>query len=72
VRTPYICSGVRISGNCKSIDESTKRLVELAEQQRHDAIEDKKGQKRFVYMSTAITVVAVVVAVVATIVTMLR
>lgn len=56
----------------KSIAESEKEQIRLMEQQRRDAVEDAKRQKRFFYISTAIAVVAVIVAVVAVIVTMLR
>jgi len=56
----------------KSIAESEKEQVRLMEQQRKDAMEDAKRQKRFFYISTAIAVVAVIAAVVAVIVTMLR
>jgi hypothetical protein len=42
------------------------------EQQRNDAIEDARRQKRRFYISTAIAVVALIVAVVAVIVAVLK
>ena len=56
----------------KSIAESEKEQVRLMEQQRKDAMEDAKRQKRFFYISTAIAVAAVIIAVVTVIATMLR
>lgn len=56
----------------KSISESEKEQIRIMEQQRNDAIEDAKRQKKRFYISTAIAVAALIVAMVAIIVTMLR
>jgi hypothetical protein len=48
----------------KSIAESEKEQVRLMEQQRKDAMEDAKRQKRFFYISTAISVTEITVAII--------
>jgi hypothetical protein len=45
----------------KSIDESIKRLVRLAGQERNDAIELAKRQKRYFYITTALSIIAILV-----------
>jgi uncharacterized membrane protein (DUF106 family) len=45
----------------KSIAESDKRLVELAEKQ----IEDAKKQRKLLHITTAITIIAIIVAIIA-------
>jgi hypothetical protein len=56
----------------KSISESEKEQIRIMEQQRNDAIEDAKKQRKRFYISTAIAVAALVVAVAAVIASMLR
>jgi len=45
----------------QSIDESIKRLVRLVEQERNDAIEHAKRQKRYFYITTALSIIAIIV-----------
>lgn len=75
VQQKSIADSVNFASNLetlKSIAESEKEQLRLMQEQRKNALEDAKRQKRFFYISTAIAVVAVIVAVIAVIVTMLR
>jgi hypothetical protein len=45
----------------KSIAESEKEQVRLMEQQRKDAMEDAKRQKKRFYISTALNIIAIIV-----------
>jgi hypothetical protein len=45
----------------KSIDASNRRLVRLVEQERNDAIELAKRQKRYFYITTALSIIAIIV-----------
>lgn len=50
----------------KQIAESLEKSAKLAEQQRQEAIEDARRQRKWFYISTAIAIVAIIVTVVVT------
>jgi DNA-directed RNA polymerase subunit RPC12/RpoP len=54
-----------LSQTLKQVAESDKRLLELTELQRKDDIQEKKKQRKWLYIPTAIAIIAIIVAIIA-------
>ena len=60
----FASSFERLTETLKNIAESDKKLVQLTEQQRNDAIQEAKKQRKRLYITTAIAIIAIVVSII--------
>jgi predicted glycosyltransferase involved in capsule biosynthesis len=60
----FASSFERLTETLKNIAESDKKLVQLTEQQRNDAIQETKKQRKWLYITTAITIIAIIVTII--------